>query len=202
MAEAGDGAVDQLGIDRLQAFIVETVFLQTAQLEVLDQDIGLGDQLAHGLRPLRCREIDGDGTLAAVAGVVVGGGQVLAVLALDEGWSPLAGIITFGAFHLDDVGAEIGQHLPGPWTGEDAGEFDDTHAFQRGIGHEAPKFCLVGQALATLTGPVTVLAMDQCSNRGNSPRSRDLVCPAREIFHDDVLIHLVQAFMPCLGVNL
>ena len=55
--------------------------------------------------------------------------------------APVAGVVALaGAFHLDDVGAQIGEQLPGPWPGEDAGEFEDADARERsgrGIGHRA-----------------------------------------------------------------
>ncbi|MNI10029.1 hypothetical protein D3C73_631210 [compost metagenome] len=39
LTEAGDRAIDELRIDLLQALIVEAVFLQSAELEVFDQDV-------------------------------------------------------------------------------------------------------------------------------------------------------------------
>lgn len=84
LAEAGDRAIDKARVDLAQAVIVEPVFLQAAELEVLDQHIRRGDQPAHGLRTLRRREIDGDGALAAVAGMVISGRQVLAVMAMRQ----------------------------------------------------------------------------------------------------------------------
>jgi hypothetical protein len=60
-------------------------------------------------------------------------------MAHDEGRAPFAGVVAaIGTFDLDDVGAEIGKQLPGPWPGEDAGEFDDADAFQGWFGHKSP----------------------------------------------------------------
>ena len=50
------------------------------------------------------------------------GGAAVAV-PFDEGRAPLAGVVAGGAFDLDHIGAEIGQRLPSPWSGEDAGKF-------------------------------------------------------------------------------
>ena len=52
-----------------------------------------------------------------------------AVLAFDERRSPAAGVVA-GAFalHFDHVGAEVGQDLPCPGTGQDAGQFKNTDA--------------------------------------------------------------------------
>ena len=49
--------------------------------------------------------------------------------ALDEGRSPGAGIVaTFGVFHLDHIGAEIGQHLARPGARKHAGELNHANA--------------------------------------------------------------------------
>ncbi len=51
---------------------------------------------------------------------------MVAVLALDEGRAPGAGVVAgLGALHLDDVGAEVGQHLACPRSGQDAGQFEN-----------------------------------------------------------------------------
>ncbi|MOA61558.1 hypothetical protein D3C78_1867360 [compost metagenome] len=53
LTEAGDGAIDQLGIDRRQPGVVEAVLLQPAGLEVLDHHVAGRRQTAHGLGALR-----------------------------------------------------------------------------------------------------------------------------------------------------
>ena len=117
-----------------QAFVVEAVFLQAAELEILDQHVGCRHQLAHCLGAFRRREVDRHRALAAVAGMVVGGRQVLAVLARDEGRAPFAGVVAaVGVLDLDHVGAEIGQQLAGPRTCQDAGKLDHADAFERGF---------------------------------------------------------------------
>src|SRR5262249_20366885 len=56
------------------------------------------------------------------------------VAILDEGRSPLPGVVAGEAFDLDHLGAEIGQKLPGPRSGQDAGELDDPQS-GKGCGH-------------------------------------------------------------------
>ena len=69
-----------------------------------------------------------------VGGVVVGGREVLAVLARDEGRAPGARIVAaVGVFDLDDVGAEVRQHLAGPGTGENPRQFDDPYDGKRQV---------------------------------------------------------------------
>ena len=71
---------------------------------------------------------------------------MVAVLALDEGRAPGAGVVAgLGALHLDDVGAEVGQHLARPGAGQDAGEFEDAQTGQRtrhdhSLGNKEPRF--------------------------------------------------------------
>ena len=57
---------------------------------------------------------------------------MVAVGAFHKGRTPAARIVA-GAFalDLDDVGAQIGQHLPRPGPGQDAGKFKDAQTRQR-----------------------------------------------------------------------
>ena len=100
-----------------QRGIVEPVFRQPADLEILDQHVGIGGQRAHLRLALGALEIDRDRLLAAVAGVEIG---APARRRRDEGRSPCARIVA-GArpLDLDHLGAEIGEQLPGPGPGED-----------------------------------------------------------------------------------
>ena len=52
MAEARDRTIDEARIDGLQTQIIETVFLQPADLEILDQDVALGRHFADQRLPL------------------------------------------------------------------------------------------------------------------------------------------------------
>ncbi|GAA4217194.1 hypothetical protein GCM10022253_15170 [Sphingomonas endophytica] len=48
----------------------------------------------------------------------------------------MAGVVALaGALDLDDVRAEIGEQLPGPWAGEDTREFEDAQAGEGADGH-------------------------------------------------------------------
>ena len=56
----------------------------------------------------------------------IGGAEIAAVGGFHEGRAPAAGVVAGAlALDLDDVGTEIGQGLPGPGTGQNAGEFED-----------------------------------------------------------------------------
>ena len=57
----------------------------------------------------------------------IGGAEIFAVVPLDEGWAPLAGIVaSLLALNLHHIRAEVRQQLAAPWPGENAGKFEDT----------------------------------------------------------------------------
>ena len=72
-------------IERGKGGKIEAVLGQAADLEILDHHIGLGHQRADGGAALIGLEVDGDGLLAAVAAVEIGGAQRRAVWGGDEG---------------------------------------------------------------------------------------------------------------------
>jgi hypothetical protein len=56
----------------------------------------------------------------------IGRTDVLAVLAFDKGRTPAAGVVARAlALDLDDVGAEVGEDLAGPRSGQNAGKLED-----------------------------------------------------------------------------
>lgn len=59
LAKAGDRAVDQLGVDFAQGRIVEAVFGEAADFEILNQHIGVGDQFTDGFLTFGRAEIAG-----------------------------------------------------------------------------------------------------------------------------------------------
>ena len=131
LAEAGDRAIDQARAGRREARIVEAEFLQAADLEVLDQDVRLRRELAHDALAVLALEVAFDRALAAIGRMEIGGAE-MAVLALDEGRPPGARVVAgLRALDLDDVGAEIGQHLACPRPGQNAGQFQHANTSQR-----------------------------------------------------------------------
>jgi len=64
------------------------------------------------------------------------GWSLFTIGAFDKGRSPAAGIVAGSlALDLDDVGAEVGQHLACPGSGQNAGKFKDADTRQR-LRHE------------------------------------------------------------------
>src|SRR5690606_15621493 len=127
LTEAGDRAVDEARILLLQALVVEPERGETANLEVLDQNVGITDEIEDEPTALFGVEIGGDRALAAVRGVEIGG-VFGAVGVVDEWRSPAARIVAFRALYLDHLGPEISEDLPRPRPCEHAGEFDDLEA--------------------------------------------------------------------------
>ncbi|MNS90590.1 hypothetical protein D3C72_1246460 [compost metagenome] len=132
LAEAGDRAVDQVGLDLPERLIVQAVLPELADLVVLQHHVALRGQVAHDLLALGRADVAGDRALVAVGGQVVGGlGGVAAVFVLEPGRAPGAGIVAgAGALDLDHIGAEIGKVLGAPWPGEDAGQVEDAEMAQ------------------------------------------------------------------------
>src|SRR5262249_8440763 len=130
LSKSGHRAVDQAGAFRCQTFVVESEFRQPSDLEVLDQDIGARSELAHDAPTLIAFEVHFDGAFAAISGMKIGRPDMVTIRAFDKRRTPAAGIVARAlTLNLDHVGAEIGQHLPGPGTGKNTGKFKNSEAF-------------------------------------------------------------------------
>ena len=133
LAEAGQTAVDQLRIDRLEAGVIQSVARHVADLEVLDEHLAVRRQLADQLLAFRFGDVAGHRALVAVGSQVVGGlVRFLPVVAEQEGRAPGAGVVAAaGALDLDHVRPQVGQGLGAPGAREDAGKVEDTDTVER-----------------------------------------------------------------------
>ena len=123
LAEAGDRQHHEPGVHRQHVLEGEAELGHDPGPVVLDDDVGFGDELQHQLpRPLR-QEVDADGALAGVLLVEVAPDAV--DLAAHE-----AGHVTLRGLHLQDVGAEVGQHAGGEGARQHPGEVQDANACQ------------------------------------------------------------------------
>ena len=135
LAKAGDRAIDDVGLHFLQPLVVQAEFLEAADLEILDHDIGVGGEPPHERAALFRVEIRLDAALAAIAAVEIGSAELFAIVRFHEGRAPLARIVALArALDFHDVGAEVGEELAGPGSGENAGEFEDAYTGER-FGH-------------------------------------------------------------------
>jgi hypothetical protein len=85
--------------------------------------------LAHLRLSFRRAEIDHNGFLAAIAAVEIGSGVLTIVV--DKRRAPLAGIIALRAFHLNDLGPQVGQCLTGQRARKDPRQFNYFQACKR-----------------------------------------------------------------------
>ena len=126
LPKARHRAVDQAGAFRCEAFVVEPEFGEPANFEVFDQHVRTRGQLAHDAPAFLAFEIHFDRALSAIGRVKIGGADMVSVGSLDERRPPAACIVARSrALDLDHVGAQVGQHLPSPGPGKDAGQFKD-----------------------------------------------------------------------------
>ena len=132
LAEAGDRAIDQAREVVLDLLVGEVVARHVADLEILDEHVAARDQQLGDLLAFGLRDVERDRPLVAVDGEVVGAfAGVLAVAALDERRAPFARVVALaGPLDLDDVGAQIAEHLRGGRAGQDAGQVENADAGQ------------------------------------------------------------------------
>src|SRR6185437_929329 len=95
--------------------------LRRAGPEVLDEDIRFADQAFEDPAVAVVLQVESDATLVAVVGLEVR--RVSAALVAAVG-------IAVRALHLDDVGAEIGEHHSGARPGDERALLDDANAIE------------------------------------------------------------------------
>ena len=137
LAETGHRAVDQVGLDGLQRCVVQPVARELTDLVVFQHHVGAGRQVAQQGLAFGAGDVDRDGALAAVGGQVVGRfAGVVPSRVLGVGRAPGARVVAHArAFDLDDVGAEVGQVLRAPWSGQHARQIQHADVAQcRGQG--------------------------------------------------------------------
>ena len=130
LAIAGDGAVDQAGIVRAQAFIAQPHPLHPTRLEVFHHHIGLHSQPPED-RPAGLRlQIERQATLIAI-----GAQKICTLPAIGEGRTPVAGVIPPARLlDLDHFGAVIAQRHGGIRAGQDARKVENCDVGQ-GVKH-------------------------------------------------------------------
>ena len=116
MGEATDGAPDERGMIGYQLVGIEAASREGARQEVVDHDIGLGDEGTRELGVGRRGEVEGDSLLVSIDREVV-----RALAPLVERRPPGTGVVAgTRSFDLDDVRAQVGQSHGAEWAGEDS----------------------------------------------------------------------------------
>ncbi len=133
LSEARDRAINEARLLGGKTREVEAVFGKAAHLVVLDHHIRLKGEAAHQGRPLRLREIDGDGALVAVgAQEVCALARLVVAFGLHEGRAPNASVVALPRrLHLDDVGPQVGQNLRAPRPGQHPRQIEHLDPVQR-----------------------------------------------------------------------
>ena len=138
LAKAGDRAIDQVRVDRLQIRVGQTVALQITGFEIFNQHVTLGDECAHDALALFGSDVQRDGLFAAVGTQKISGFKgVCAVAILQEWRAPCTGVVAAGgAFDLQDFSAEVREVLAGPGTSQHARQVQHTQ-MGKGSGHKS-----------------------------------------------------------------
>ena len=133
LPEASDGAIDEARVFSGQILVGEAVFGHVPDLEILHHDVAFGDQPARQRLARLPRDVDGERALVAVRAEVIGAFlRILAVLGLDVGRAPFAGVVAgAGPLDLDHIGAQITQELRAGRPGQDAGEVENADTVER-----------------------------------------------------------------------
>ena len=136
LAIAGDRAVDEPRIARLQLVVAEARADQRARPEVLDEHVRVLDQRVELGEIGLVLDVERDRPLVAVErGEVAGEHVIRAARALVQRRPAAHAVAAVGALDLDDVGAEIGEHHSGERPGGDLREFEDPEPLKRLCGH-------------------------------------------------------------------
>ena len=104
-----------------------------SRAEVLDEDIGPVDEELQVRAAAFGLEIDRDALLAPVHREEVG------ALSPGERGAPAPGVVSARRLHLDDLGAEVGQHHRGVRPGENPREIHHPHSGERRAGRGQPR---------------------------------------------------------------
>ena len=129
LAEAGDGDIDELGIDLLQFLVAQAHAVHGAGFQVLHDDIDVLDQLLEHLDAFGILGVADDAFFAMVDA------DKVTALAVDERTVAAAVIAGTGLFYLDDLGAHVAQHHGAVGTGQRVGEIQNADPFQRFFRH-------------------------------------------------------------------
>ena len=131
LAEARDRAIDQARVDGRKSVIVEPESLQSADLEVLDDDVAGLCKRYDDFSSLAFAEIHRHRFLPTVGGEIISAEQVRFMLTDDEGWAPAPRVISLpGPLNLDDFGTEVRQQLRRPRTSQDPAEIENMQSAQ------------------------------------------------------------------------
>ena len=124
-----DGQRDEPRVEAEQPLPGEAEVAGGARRVVLDEDVGLDDELVEQAPPRLVEQVEGGGLLVAVDGDEVHGIAV-------QMRSAQAVRLRLRALHPHHLGAEVGQQLPGVRRGNEAPQVEHTNAVKQWLlGH-------------------------------------------------------------------
>ena len=132
LAEAGYRRVDEVGALPAEVVVAEAAGAEGAGHVVLEDDVGAKGELAGAGAIGFLFEVEHERALRAVLGPE-GNAGVRAGVAIELGRGAALHSAA-GAFHLDDVGAKVGQELAAV-SADLVGEFEDAKVRKRAFGH-------------------------------------------------------------------
>jgi len=130
LAVAGDRAVDEPRVLLPQALVADPEAIQNARPERFEQHVGAAHEPQQHVSALLGLEIDADRSLAPVEREehrALGG--VICTLVVRR--RPAHVVAHAGVLHLQDVGAEVGQHQRAEAAGKEPREVEDSDALER-----------------------------------------------------------------------
>ena len=128
LAEAGDARDDEAGVERVQHLGADAPAFERAGSEVLDQHVGVGDELLEELRAVGVAEVQRDRLLVAADHLPPQRHAVLDVAVAAHR------VAALGVLDLDHVGAEVAEHGRGHRSGEERCQVDHLEARERAGG--------------------------------------------------------------------
>jgi hypothetical protein len=132
---AGDRAVHQGGVDLPERIPAEAQAVHDAGPELLDQNLGLGDERQEPRDLLRVLEVERQAALAAVEQ------REAQALAVQPGRVAAHAVALAGALDLDHLGAGLGQQQGGQGPGQQGREVEHAQALERPHGPGALAVC-------------------------------------------------------------
>ena len=163
MSEAGDRAINNVRVNRLDGFWPDAKSVGDAGAKSDHIRVFAYPQI--GVHGLRIFQIEGNTAFRPIDR----GRESGEVAAFDEG-QIAAGFVTIRRFNFNDVGAEIAQQKPAIWGGEDDAQFYDLDSFEWLLHTLAPDLSQPDEF------PATEAKLDLCRARPRRARKRCEKC--------------------------
>lgn len=123
LAVAGEGAVDDPGVDGFDRFVANTPFVHTAGFEGFDDDVGGLGEVEEDVAALLVAVVEGEGLFAPVEHV-----KHRHAAEFRRGF---AGVVSQErGFDFDHFRAQVGEEAGGVGAGEEAGEVEDAEGVE------------------------------------------------------------------------